>query len=136
MLEYKELIDKLTESQKILILTDIASLSRREFKRLGLPALKTGELDEYAKDIYPSSAMLANSWNGELIYSVASDILWDVEKDGVELATLPSPKIKIKPYRRALSEDPKLASDISNTYLAMSLNGWIMSQMKELSESF
>ena len=83
MLEYKELIGKLTESQKILILTDILSLSRREFKRLGLPALKAGELDEYAKDIYPSSAMLANSWNMELVYSVASDLLWDVEKDGV-----------------------------------------------------
>ena len=118
MLEYKELIGKLTESQKILILTDILSLSRREFKRLGLPALKAGELDEYAKDIYPSSAMLANSWNMELVYSVASDLLWNVEKDGVELATLPSPKVKINPCRRALSEDPKLASDIAREYLA------------------
>ena len=118
MLKYKELINRLTESQKILILTDIQSLSRREFKRLGLPALKTGNIDEYANNIYPCSVILANSWNKELWSSVASDLLWIMEKDGVELATLPSPKIKINPYRCALSEDPMLASDISREYLA------------------
>lgn len=132
MLKYKELVCKLSEAQKILILSDISSLSRREFKRLGLPELKKGYVDEYALNVYPRSSILANSWDMELISAVAKDTMSSMYKDGVELAIIPSPKAKINPYRSALSEDPLLSSDISGEYVksaktegvAMCLDGY------------
>jgi beta-glucosidase len=117
MLKYKELVGRLTEVQKMLILSDISSLSRKEFGRFGLAALKVGYVEDYIRYIYPSSSILANSWSTELINSVARDTVSAMYKDGVELAILPSPKVKINPFRSALSEDPVLAASLSREYL-------------------
>ena len=117
MLKHKDLVGKLTDAQKILILSDIQSLSRRELKRFGLSPLKSGNVDDYLRSVYPRASVIANSFDDELIGSVASDIMSAMYKDGVELASLPSAKVKINPYKEALSEDPMLSSNVARAYL-------------------
>ena len=118
MLKYDYIIDRLTDSQKIRLLTDIRNLSRDEFSQLGIPGVNIGDTKDFARDVYPSAVSIANSWDTTLVGLVAKDIYLRMKHGGFNHATVPSAKIKISPYRYALSEDPYLASVISGEYLA------------------
>ena len=133
MLKYKHIIDKLTDTQKIRLLTDIQSLTQSEFRDLGIPPVRSGYIGNYAADRYPASAVLANSWDRELIRTVAKDTYRTMASDGINHFIVPGPKIKISPYRSVLSEDPYLASQISGQFLkaADDING--CATMSELS---
>ena len=117
MLKYYSIINQLSEKDKIRLLTDINCLSNKEFKVLGIPEIKIAEADNYCQDIYPSAIALANSWDMNLINSVADDVFKTMLENDIGLISVPSPKIKIDPYSSSLSEDPYLASAISREYL-------------------
>lgn len=118
MLKYSELINKLTESQKINVLTDISVLFSDDMPYLALPRFKTGEFDKYARDMYPSIASLANSWDGKLVGEVATAVTENMSNNGIALAFIRGPKIKLDPYQAAASEDPLLASILTRECVA------------------
>ena len=61
MLKYDYIISRLTDSQKIRLLTDIRNLSQDEFSEFGIPGVNIGNVRDFAKDVYPSTVNLANS---------------------------------------------------------------------------
>ena len=116
MLKYENIISRLNESAKIDILTNIQGLGERELITMGLPPLKSGVLSKMTQNIFPSPALLANSWNEELVESVASASAAHMAYNGVALALTPPAAIKLNPYRSAISEDVHLSATISAAY--------------------
>lgn len=117
MLKYENIISRLSTAQKVQMLCNIGCLSEKEYKVLGIPEVKPEYLeDNYGTD-FPSPYMLANSWNKGLIGDVAKTVAKDMSAKGVTLAITPSAKVKISPYRIALSEDAHLASMMAGEYL-------------------
>ena len=122
MLKYEHIISRLSESRKIMLLTDIGSLSRKEFKNLGLPTIKTGRVEEYMHRVCPSSVVLANSWNTDLTQKIADNVFAAMAEDGVNLALMQGSKVKFDPRKTALSEDPILSSTMAAVYLKAAEN--------------
>ena len=118
MLKYQHIIDSLTEKQKIMLLADINCLSEFEYSALGVPTVKFGEFRAFCKERYPSPVSLANSFDNSLIADVCDDVYDMMIHDGVNCATVPSPKLKINPCRYALSEDPYVCNKMSGEYIA------------------
>ena len=98
------------------MLTDIASLSGKEFKVLGIPQLKVGNMKSYCTESFPRASALANAWDREIWRLTAEEKLCEMAKDKINLAIAPGPKVKLSPYRRELSEDPFLAGEVSAEY--------------------
>lgn len=117
MLKYYSIISQLSEKDKIRLLTDITCLANKEFKVLGIPEIKIAKADNYCSERYPSAISLANSWDMNLIGSVADDIYKTMFENDIGLISVPAPKIKIDPYSPALSEDPYFAAAVSHEYL-------------------
>lgn len=118
MLKYYEIIKELSDSEKIRLLCDIGCLSDKTYKALGIPELNIKNLDDLGEHEYPSSYSLANTWDTELVGNVADDLYKKGLADKVNFVKVPAPRIKINPYRRAISEDPVLASAMSKAYIA------------------
>ena len=117
MLKYNDIIEKLSDKDKIRILCDINLLSDSKYEDLGLPAVRIGSLEEHRGDEYPSPVALANSWDPELVGRVAAVLADRAVADGSTLIKVPGAKPKIDPYRAALSEDAYLASEMSTKYI-------------------
>ena len=118
MLKYKTIIDKLTERQKIRLLTDISCLEKTEYRTLGIPYFKLGYLRDTGKHTYPTCYHLSNTWDVGLVSEVAADIYRNMKSSDITHAVVPSPKIKLDPHKASLSEDPCLASALSVAYLS------------------
>ncbi len=131
MLKYKTIIDKLTESQKIRLLTDISCLEKTEYRTLGIPYFKLGYLRDAEKHTYPTCYHLSNTWDIGLVSSVASDIYRNMRNSDITHAVVPSPKIKLNPCRAALSEDHYLASVLSGAYLSAAKKEGISASISE-----
>ena len=116
MLKYSNLIERLSESRKIELLTDVTSVVSEDMAYLGLSKLNISSFGEY-DDRYPSPAALANSWDRAIVYSVAEKVFGDMTESGVNMAIAPGAKIKLDPYMTAISEDPFLASEMSGGYV-------------------
>ena len=117
MLKHKFLIDSLRESQKIRILTDISCLADVEFEALGIPSFKLSNIEEYKRDVYPSPASLANSWNLRVVSDISTDMAVSMTADGVNTVCVPSPVPQLNVSDLALSEDPLLSSKFSGEYI-------------------
>jgi beta-glucosidase len=118
MLKYYSIIKQLSDEDKIKILSNIKHLSDVKYRSLGIPSLKAESMEAWMLDKYPSYVSLSNSWDTELIGQVSEDVIKSMASKKVNLITLPGPKIKINPFRTAISEDPTLASAISRESLA------------------
>lgn len=118
MLKYYDIIEKLSERDKLRILSDISYLSDAAYSHLGLPGVRLVDIEDFCGAEYPSPTALANSWNTELVGKVADRLINAAVADGDNLVKVPGPKPKINPYRAALSEDPFLAAAMSKQYLA------------------
>ncbi|MBQ8719254.1 MAG: glycoside hydrolase family 3 C-terminal domain-containing protein [Clostridia bacterium] len=117
MLKYHSIIQQLSDPDKIRILCDIDLLSEKEYKILGIPALKTASISQYTGEEFPSAYTLANSWDMQLIGEVAGGICKSMVSDEVNLAVVPGPKLRINPFEKSISEDTLLTSEISRAYL-------------------
>ena len=117
MLKYNDIIIKLTDEQKIRILTGVGNISGNDMKLLGIPSLKAGNMKDYCTDQYPHAASLAHSWNKTLWENIANAKILEMSKDDVNLFVAPGAKIKLSPYRKEITEDPYLASMISGAYM-------------------
>ena len=126
MLKYNDIITKLTDEQKIRILTGFGNISGKELEQLGIPKIKIANMKDYGKGLYPHPASLSHSWNAELWEKVALNKSLQMRDDGVNFAIASGAKIKISPYRKEITEDPYLASIISSAYMKAAAEGGIV----------
>jgi len=117
MLKYYDVINKLSDEDKIKILSDISALSDIKFKALGIPSVKAVGMDELRANDYPKLSMLANTWNLPLVGRVSEDIACRAADADAGLMYVEGPRTAVNPYRTYLSEDPLLASLISKEYM-------------------
>ena len=117
MLKYDEIIKKMSDSEKIHILCDIRNLSDKSYRIKGIPEIRTDSFESLGAGEFPSPDALANSWDIPLVRKVADVLAEKAVKKNTDLITVPSPKPRISPFRRAISEDPLLSRDISREYL-------------------
>jgi len=131
MLKYENIIRQLTTAQKIRMLCNVSCLSEKEYRVLGIPEIKAEYLEDRFGAEFPSPYMLANSWNTSLTREVASAAAKDMSEDGATLAITPSPKVKISPYRTALSEDVCLASAFAGEYISAAKNAGLSACVRD-----
>lgn len=117
MLKYDEIIKKMSDSEKIHILCDIRNLSDKSYRIKGIPELRTDSFEALGAGEFPPPDALANSWDIPLIRKVADVLAEKAVKKNTDLITVPSPRPRISPFRRAISEDPLLTREISREYL-------------------
>jgi len=117
MLKYYDIINRMSDSDKIRLLSDISCLSDRNYRALGIPEINFASIEDFRGSEYPSSNSIANAWDTELVAGIADDLISKSAESNVGFLKVPSPRIKINPYRSAISEDPLLASELSREYL-------------------
>ncbi|MBO7195904.1 MAG: glycoside hydrolase family 3 C-terminal domain-containing protein [Clostridia bacterium] len=116
MLKYNDIISKLSEAQKIRILSGVGNLSGKDMKILGIPSVRVGYMKDYAREKYPHAACLSHSWDPTLWQGVASAKLSEMLDDDVNLFITPGPRVKVSPYRKEMSEDSYLSYRMAATY--------------------
>ncbi len=117
MLKYADIIAKLTDQQRIRILTGLASLSAKEAGILGIPQVGVGYMKSYGEEIYPHATAIAHAWDTSLWHAVAARKAEGMRAGNVGFAIAPGAKIKFSPFRKEVSEDPLLAQSISCAYM-------------------
>ncbi len=117
MLKHNDIISQLSERDKITLLSDLSKMSGELHERLDMPAVNVGNIEDFCANELPSPTAMANSWNMQLIGKVAQRSAKNAKLSGKNFLEIPGPKAKINPYRHALSEDPLLASAVSEEYL-------------------
>lgn len=115
MLNNNDIIAKLTDSQKIRILTDVGSLSGTDFRIMGLCGAGLKNIKDYGRSVFPRASAMSHSWDEQLWGRVSEARARLAAADGAETVIVPGPKIKFSPYRREITEDPFLASVLSSS---------------------
>ena len=127
MLKHNDIISKLTDSQKARILTCVADLEGKDFKILGIPKIKIGNMKDYDRAVFVHTTSLSNAFDVHLWEDVANEKLKTMAADGVNFVIAPGARIKLSPFRREVSEDPVLASAMSEAHLsAAKANGFVV----------
>ena len=121
MLNHSHVIHKLTEAQKLRLLTDIHSTEDPGLNALGVPRVCWRTAFAGRKAAYPSPSFLACSWDEELVGEVTEALCREALSSGNNHLVLPSPKPKLTPYGDALSEDPYLSARLSSAALTGAL---------------
>ena len=122
MLKYSELIAKLTDEQKIRILSGVSHISGKDMKNLGIPCVKSGNMKDYGRSVFPHTTSISHSWDTDLWSRIASAKAEKMAEKNVSFAIVPGAKIKLSPYRKETTEDPYLASLISAAYMKAASN--------------
>lgn len=117
MLIHYEIINRMSDSDKIHLLCDIRNLSEERYRAVGIPEIKLASAEEFCENEYPSPFALANTWDLSLMGRTAEALIKKSMTNCVDLLCMPDPKIKLNPYRKSLSEDPFLAGEFSGQYL-------------------
>lgn len=121
MLNHSHLIQRLTEAQKLRLLTDIHSTEDPELNALGVPRVGWRDAFDGRSAPFPSPFLLACSWDDGLVGDVTEALcLREIEAGGRHLV-LPSPKPGLTPYGNALSEDPLLSARLAAAALSGAL---------------
>ena len=116
---------KLTDEQKIGILTGVGNISEKDLKHLGIPSIKVGNIKDYCRELYPCETSLAHSWNTGLFESVAAQKTAKMIGDKVRFAIVPGAKIKLSPYCNEVTEDGYFSSLMSGTYMKAAVDAGI-----------
>ncbi|MBR6782538.1 MAG: glycoside hydrolase family 3 C-terminal domain-containing protein [Clostridia bacterium] len=122
MLNHNEVIEKLTMKQKLLLLTDIRSLSRPEMTDMGIPRISVQALETLISEQYEglSPSRLASSWDTALIEQVSFRAVSAANQRLPEARLLLTPVAKpaLNIYQTALSEDPFLSGVLASAFAA------------------
>lgn len=119
MLKYKSIIEKLTVRQKIALITDLSALSDAAINRAGVPAVRQGNLAEFAAEhngLLPFETVI-NSWDISLMEEMAEEIAAEARGREYKLLTTPDLKTVLNAYQDGLSEDPYLNGRIGAAML-------------------
>lgn len=135
MLKHKEIIDLMSIKQKISLLTNINCLSEPEFTALGIPFTSISSLEDMLNQTGEgiSSNILARSWDTDKIRSATKELVELAKENGTNFVISPSPKIKINPYKSAISEDGFLSGEIVGAYLSAIHNAGVPACVSGLS---
>lgn len=125
----------MSDSDKIHILCDKNSLSDKKYKVLGIPEIHVASVESFCGEDFPSPVALANTWDLDLVDAVSGNLFKSMAEQNVDLATVPGPKLKISPYRSALSEDPFLAKELSVRLMKSAEKSGVSTAMQGLSLS-
>ena len=117
MLKYDEIIKRMSDSEKIKLLCDIRSLSDKNYRAKGIPELKMGSAGSLGAGEFPSPSALSNAWDLSLIGEVADTLAQRAAASGLDLLSVPEPRVRVSPCREALSEDTLLTEAIAKEYL-------------------
>ena len=118
MLHHIHTIRRLTEAQKIRLLTDIQSLADPDLVALGVPLLRCGSARDVSGGGFPSPVELARAWDRELLADVAEAQCRSLVRIGKNHVFLPEAKPRLTPFGEGLSEDPVLAGELAGACLA------------------
>ncbi len=116
MQTYNEIISKLTESQKVRILTDFKGFTEHELSAMGLPHIGASRVSSCQS--FPPPSHMARSWNTELITEVSDAACRELYASGSTQVFLPGARAGIGERYTSLSEEPILSGDVSGAYLA------------------
>lgn len=122
MYTYHHVISRLTEADKIRLLTDLHSLETPEAELPGIPRvscalLREGLCGDRSAEL-PSPASLARSWNSDLMTEAAAAATHNLAKKGANHIILPPAGSAIVSDGERLSEDPHLSGLLSGALLA------------------
>ena len=133
MLKHLDIIQQLSDSDKIHMICDIHRLEDRKYKVLGIPALHIVQLTDFFHTDVPSMMALSNSWDEALAESIANYIFGRLAEQGVDMVILPGPRMKLNPYRAAVAEDPLLAGSMTASFLRAAAQHGIFALLDGLS---
>lgn len=123
MTDKYEIMQNMTEDQKIALVADFAAASGDAYVALGLPRFERTTLGELNRiygggSAFPDLSCLANSWNVKLAENVAGDLVKRNGTDKYSFISTPSAAVKLNPYSAGLSEDPFLNAKIAGGFVA------------------
>jgi beta-glucosidase len=116
MLNNAHIIRRLTEDQKIRLLTDIHTAEDPALAEVGLPRMRW-RAAHTGRGIYPSPQALARSWDGALAEEVAAALCRERLSEGAELILTPAAKPRLLPRGQGLSEDPLLSGELAAAWV-------------------
>ena len=88
MLKYNDVITKLSDEQKIRILSGVGKISGKDMKNLGIPCIKLGNMKNFDRGLYPHTSSISHAWNTRLWGEVARAKAEKMSKDGVNFFRL------------------------------------------------
>lgn len=120
MIKYKDIIDRLTDEQKLALAASLKSLALPEFAAYGIPALHHAgphRLNASLGNLFPPYSAAANSWDDRLIGDMTGALARHAVQNSVNMIF--TPKLSQKsPYREGLSEDPCLTAGYAKQIVA------------------
>ena len=117
MFDHTQVISRLSEDQKIRMLTDIHSLADPGLTALGVPQMACETALTGSGGEYPSSAHLACSWDKALLADVGEARCLDLYHRGIRHVFLPGTDVGMTRFDDALSEDPHLTGELAGAFL-------------------
>lgn len=117
MLKNGEIIERLSEDQKLALATDIGAAANDAINALGVPRIRVSDIDAINRacgGLYPAMGALANSWNAKLIEEAVGDIMKSVGAEQYNLVCTPPVQAICSPYATGLTEDPYLNARIAS----------------------
>ncbi len=108
------ILRRLSESQKIRLLTDLRGLAEPEFTHIGVPRVVSAPLD--GGDIFPAPTVMARSFDSGLVRRVSAARAADLVAAGVNHVSVTG-AAAVGTAHGALSEDPYLAATIAGAAL-------------------
>ena len=121
MKKYRETLEKLSDGQKISLLTNDGFLASPEAAEAGLPHLEIASFEEAAKaeELFRFSFdAAANSWNTELIGKRAETLALAAKEKGINALISPPANVKSNLYGTGATEDPFLAGALAGAYMS------------------
>jgi len=121
MKKYRETLEKLSDGQKISLLTNDGFLASPEAAEAGLPHLEIASFEEAAKaeELFRFSFdAAANSWNTELIGKRAETLALVAKEKGINALISPPANVKSNLYGTGATEDPFLAGALAGAYMS------------------
>ncbi len=114
---YQHIISRLTETQKIRLLTDFHSLADPEMHILDMPHVDSAHIQASEDGSFITPSVLARTWNTSLVSEMSRILCLDLAQDGVRHVILPSARACIGDSATSLSEDPHLSAAVAGAYL-------------------
>ena len=117
MLTYAHIIRRLTERDKITLLTNIHSMADPAMGSKGVPCVRIGSAQEACGKQIPGPRALSRSWDTELTADVACGVLGSMAEQGVRHGVIPGAASRVSPWGEGLSEDPFLSGELAGAWL-------------------
>ncbi len=118
MQTYNDIIQILTEEQKIRLLTDLGYTCDPAMSKLGIPPISFK--DPYkteTNNTFPSPAVIARSFDRELISEMSEIMITELHENGKYSIITPSAKSGIGYINSSISEDPYLSGLVAGAFL-------------------